>query len=395
MKHLKMTAVLFVLAAVLLGLAGRAPAASPEVTGRADIVQTARNAGSFKTLLAALEAAGLTDALRGDGPFTVFAPSDTAFAALGQDAIAELLKPANRDQLKSILTYHVVPDAVTATQAARTPVADTLEGTSVLLRPKGKTVMVDRATVVQADIRASNGVIHVIDRVLTPTDLLETAQIAGQFDTLLSAARLAGLADALQQPGQERTLLAPTDKAFASLPEGALAELTQPANRERLKAVLSYHVLGRRLLVTEYATETLQGQKVTIKPVGGVTVNGSRVVLADIKTTNGVIQVLDGVLMPDLPAPSPRQQARAVIELAIQRGVPLFNHGSPAACAAIYEVTARSLLAPDAGVLAPAERERLRKGLADARASHSPRRQAWILRHALDEVYASLGESPA
>ena len=133
-----------------------------------DIVDTAVAAGSFKTLAAALKAAGLVDTLKGKGPFTVFAPTDAAFAKLPAGTLDDLLKPENKAKLTAILTYHVVPGEVMAAQAATLPSAKTVNGASLTIHSMSGKVMVDNATVVKADIVASNGVIHVIDTVLMP-----------------------------------------------------------------------------------------------------------------------------------------------------------------------------------------------------------------------------------
>ena len=132
-----------------------------------DIVDTAAAAGSFGTLLAAAEAAGLVETLKGDGPFTVFAPTDDAFAALPDGTVENLLKPENKDQLVGILTYHVVAGKVMSTDLQDDMEAATVQGTTVMI-DLDNGVMVDDANVVSADIEASNGVIHVIDKVIMP-----------------------------------------------------------------------------------------------------------------------------------------------------------------------------------------------------------------------------------
>ncbi|MEE2526336.1 fasciclin domain-containing protein [Hyphobacterium sp. HN65] len=136
---------------------------------QSDIVDTAISAGSFNTLVAAVQAAGLVDVLRGDGPFTVFAPTDEAFAALGEDTIASLLEPENREQLVSILTYHVVPGEYFAgdLQGQRLSVAS-VQGDTIDVDATHGSVMIDGATVINADVDASNGVIHVINEVIMP-----------------------------------------------------------------------------------------------------------------------------------------------------------------------------------------------------------------------------------
>ncbi len=133
-----------------------------------NIVQTAVKAGSFKTLAKALEAAGLVSTLEGKGPFTVFAPTDEAFAKLGEKTIADLLKPENKAKLTAILTYHVVPGRVFSDQAIKAKTAKTVQGESVTIEAKGGKATVNNAGIVTTDINASNGVIHVIDTVILP-----------------------------------------------------------------------------------------------------------------------------------------------------------------------------------------------------------------------------------
>ena len=142
--------------------------ASPATRASADIVDTAVAAGQFKTLAAALDAAGLVDTLKGTGPFTVFAPTDAAFAALPAGTVDNLLKPENKAQLVALLTYHVVQGRVPAAQVANMDSATTVNGADVAIRTNGERVMVGNANVVSADVMASNGVIHVVDKVLMP-----------------------------------------------------------------------------------------------------------------------------------------------------------------------------------------------------------------------------------
>lgn len=133
-----------------------------------DIVDTAVSAGQFKTLAAALGAADLVDTLKGDGPFTVFAPTDEAFAKLPAGTVENLLKPENKDQLVAILTYHVVPAKVMAADVTKLKEAKTVNGKMLSIRTSGDAVMVNDATVTATNIAASNGVIHVVDTVILP-----------------------------------------------------------------------------------------------------------------------------------------------------------------------------------------------------------------------------------
>lgn len=133
-----------------------------------DIVDTAASAGQFNTLIAAAQAADLVDTLKSPGPLTVFAPTDAAFAALPAGTVENLLKPENKDQLVKVLTYHVVSGKVMAADVVKLSSATTVEGSDVAIDASGGTVMVNDAQVVQADVAASNGVIHVIDKVILP-----------------------------------------------------------------------------------------------------------------------------------------------------------------------------------------------------------------------------------
>ena len=142
---------------------------STAIANAADIVDTAVSAGSFNTLVAAVKAAGLVETLKGDGPFTVFAPTDEAFAKLPAGTVENLLKPENKDQLVAVLTYHVVPGKVMSSDIAGKKLeAATAQGTNLDIDASGGSVKVDNATVVAADVEASNGVIHVIDTVVLP-----------------------------------------------------------------------------------------------------------------------------------------------------------------------------------------------------------------------------------
>lgn len=134
-----------------------------------DIVDTAAAAGSFETLIAAAQAAGLVDALKGDGPLTVFAPTDAAFAALPEGTVENLLKPENKDQLAAILTYHVVAGKVMSTDLVDDMKAETLQGSEITI-DLDNGVMINDASVTSADIETSNGVIHVIDKVILPAE---------------------------------------------------------------------------------------------------------------------------------------------------------------------------------------------------------------------------------
>jgi uncharacterized surface protein with fasciclin (FAS1) repeats len=154
------------IAAALIGLASVLPAQAQDK----DIVDTAVAAGDFKTLAAALDAAGLVQTLKGEGPFTVFAPTDAAFAKLPAGTVEDLLKPENKDKLAAILTYHVVSGKVMASDVVGLDEAKTVNGKAVDIEVEGNSVKVNGANVTATDIAASNGVIHVIDTVILPPE---------------------------------------------------------------------------------------------------------------------------------------------------------------------------------------------------------------------------------
>jgi transforming growth factor-beta-induced protein len=269
-----------------------------------DLVDTAVAAGKFKTLVAAVQAAQLVDTLKSPGPFTVFAPTDEAFAKLPAGTVENLLKPENRDQLKAVLTYHVVPGRWLAKDVATMTGAVSVQGQRIDFKVDEGSVRVDEATVVAADVMSSNGVIHVIDRVLLPAskDLVATAAGAGTFKTLLAAAKAAGLAETLAKDGPF-TLFAPTDDAFAKLPAGTVENLLKPENKAQLAAILKLHVVKGRI----YSADALKAGKANtladlplaiVKGEKFATVNGARLLATDLDASNGVVHVLDAVLLP-------------------------------------------------------------------------------------------------
>ena len=276
----------------------------PVSASPADIVDTAVSAGSFKTLVAAVKAAGLVDTLKGEGPFTVFAPTDAAFAKLPKGTVESLLKPENKAKLQAILTYHVVAGKVKAADVVKLTGAKTVQGQNVDIKVVDGKVMVDNAKVVKTDIDTSNGVIHVIDSVILPADkdVVDTAVAAGSFKTLVAAVKAAGLVDTLKGDGPF-TVFAPTDEAFAKLPEGTIANLLKPENKDKLTAILTYHVVAGRVMAGDVvklkSAKTVNGKaaKVMVSD-DGVMIDGAKVVTTDIETSNGVIHVIDSVILP-------------------------------------------------------------------------------------------------
>jgi uncharacterized surface protein with fasciclin (FAS1) repeats len=171
MKKLGISIIMMVLITLPMGaLAGNTGYSKDKskAMGTKDIVDTAISAGSFNTLVQAVQAADLVDTLKSDGPFTVFAPTDEAFGKLPEGTIENLLKPENKSKLQEILTYHVVPGKVTSADAAMLSSAKTVNGKSFQISESGNGLMIDGAKVIKADVEASNGIIHVIDQVILP-----------------------------------------------------------------------------------------------------------------------------------------------------------------------------------------------------------------------------------
>jgi uncharacterized surface protein with fasciclin (FAS1) repeats len=370
----------FILIIALLVTSVTAALAAPIQQAEQDIVDIAVADGRFTTLVTALEAADLVDTLKGEGPFTVFAPTDEAFAALPEGALDGLL--ADIPALTDVLLYHVVSGEVLAADVVTLSSADTVLGQPVTINVEGDTVRINEAQVVITDIEASNGIIHVIDQVLLPpsddeaamvegaelgcsTDyvvqaddwlskiadkfygdplayptifdatnaaasaggayqeiadpniidvgqtlcipegpetqtIVDIAVADGRFTTLVTALQAADLVDTLNGEGPF-TVFAPTDEAFAALPEGALDGLL--ADIPALTDVLLYHVVSGEVLAADVvnlsSADTVLGQPVSITvDSGNVMIDDAQVIITDIQASNGVIHVIDAVLLP-------------------------------------------------------------------------------------------------
>lgn len=273
-----------------------------------DLVATAASNGSFRTLVNLLVLAGLDDDLRSDGHFTVFAPTDEAFAQLPQQQLNSLLQPENRDQLATILKYHVVPKVISVPKTIRgrrLKSATTLAGPEIQFDRQGQHLRVNGAKVVQRNVKASNGYIQVIDGVLLPPEdqsVIAVAKKAGQFGTLLAAIDAAGLTETLQSEGPF-TVFAPTDNAFEKLPEGTVSSLLKQENQEKLQAILKYHVIAGRVTardaVKAQSAKTLEGSAISARIRDGrLFINDAAVSANDVEASNAIIHVIDSVLIP-------------------------------------------------------------------------------------------------
>ena len=290
-----------------------AQGAGDTATGLKDIVDTAVAAGQFNTLVAAVQAAGLESTLRGTGPFTVFAPPDSAFAKLPTFLAGELVTAPYKTELALILKYHVLSGEVKAADIlGKMLTPATVEGGKLSVDGSNNKVVINGSVnVTTPDVLASNGVIHVVDGVLLPT-IVDTAvgydDGTNKFTSLVGAVTAAGLADTLSKPGT-LTVFAPTDKAFADLKTalGDTAYNAILADKAKLTKVLTYHVLATTVyspqvqngdvttLETDKLTLTVSGGKVTIKDS---TTTAANVILTDLPNSNGAIHVIDKVLIP-------------------------------------------------------------------------------------------------
>lgn len=295
------------------------PAPAPTTT---TVVDAAVANGSFTTLVAALQATGLDTTLANESAdFTVFAPTDAAFALLGQDTIDALL--ADTDTLSKILTYHVLDSEVNASAAiaAAGSKVTTVNGADIGLSLDGDNLLINTATVITTDIETDNGIIHVIDAVLMPPaemmassmNIVETAVANGSFTTLVAALQKAGLDSVLANEDEMFTVFAPTDAAFAMIDSNLLDGILNDS--DALSAILLQHVVSGASVdsVTAY---TLNGMSATTAstatiPVAinsttdALTFGGANIIMKDIYTSNGVIHVIDMVVVADVQLPEP------------------------------------------------------------------------------------------
>jgi transforming growth factor-beta-induced protein len=297
-RSLKSIFKLAFLAVGLLLLSGKAPS-----YGQTTVVDIVVNSADHTTLEAAVIAAGLADDLSGAGPFTVFAPTDAAFAALPAGTIDALLADPTGD-LADILLYHVLGASVKSTDLTNGQTATTLLGKDITVTINANGVFINNAKVTVADIMADNGVVHVIDAVLLPpritvVDIIVNSPVHKTLETLVIAA---GLADDLSGDGPF-TVFAPTDEAFANAPAGFVEALHEDPTGE-LARFLLYHVvhgtLKSDLLIEGMSGTTMAGRDfyVTVN-ANGIFVNNSKVIVTDIMTDNGVVHVVDAVMIPE------------------------------------------------------------------------------------------------
>jgi transforming growth factor-beta-induced protein len=296
--------------------------ATISLSNQPNVVGVASASADFSTLVTAVKAAGLVDTLSGNGPFTVLAPTNDAFSKLPVGLLEKLVLPENKTALTKILTYHVLTGKNLAADVIKLDGKSvaTVNGASINVKiVNGGVVLNDKVNVTKTDIAASNGVVHVIDQVLVPSDLdlstlvskpdavtnniVQAAVATPAFSTLVAAVKAAGLDDTLSGTGPF-TVFAPTNEAFAKVPADVLAKLLLPENKDALIKVLTYHVVAGKVdaaqVVKLTSAKTVQGSDVKIAVVDGkVKLNTTTTVLTtDIAASNGIIHSIDSVLLP-------------------------------------------------------------------------------------------------
>ena len=277
------------------------------------IVDIAAGSEDFSILVAALQQANLVEALQGEGPFTVFAPTNEAFTKLLGELQITADDLLNHPQLADVLLYHVVSGKILSTDLQDGAMPETLGGQTVKVDLKDG-AKINESKVVTADIEATNGVIHVIDTVLVPetftltpaaelpATVVDIALSSPDFSILVAAVQQAGLVEALQGEGPF-TVFAPTNAAFEKLLGVLSISAEDLLNNPQLADVLLYHVVAGKVLSTDLQNgmeaETLGGQKIAIDLTDGVRINESSVTAADLEAGNGVVHVIDTVLVPE------------------------------------------------------------------------------------------------
>jgi len=311
-----------------------AAAAAVAAAQTQNIVQLAEATPELRDLVFAVVRGGLVDTLSGPGPFTVFAPNNNAFAALGRNIFDYVINPHNVKILDDILTYHVVSGKVLSNQLKDGQVIKTLDNAlTVTAHVAGGKVQINNANVVAADNLATNGVVHIVDAVLVPSnfalpklDIVQTAQSVATLSTLVKAVIAGNLTGALSMPNGPYTVFAPNDAAFAKIPANTLAYLL--AHPRELDNVLTYHVLDRRVYAEEITNlgqeRTLQGEFLIFFVNGAtVSINGeANVIATDVDCTNGVVHVIDTVLIPKAAMKALNHRATSWAGRALQGGRP-------------------------------------------------------------------------
>jgi len=369
------------------------PGTQERATG-SDLPSVAKSA-ELTTFLSLVEVSGLQ--LPADGRITIFAPTNKAFAAIPAEKLKFLTSEAGRATLLAILKHHILPMAIDSGSLLQRRGVAALSGQNLAVDGEGLTIA--GASFLKMDVAFDKGIVHLIDRVMMPEtrSITEIVSQDPRLATLLKAVTAAGLGAQLGgENGGPWTLLAPSNEAFEALGEPAIKSLL--ADPSQLASVLSAHVIPSRIrrgeMIAQGSARTLLGRDaVSFSLIDGkIAVAGSGIIMADIEASNGVIHIIDRVIIPapsasrDMPAEE-KKLVSELVELAIERGVPIFNDGKPEACAAIYEVTITALIALTPDRVGSDAGELLRLALAEGRSEQDAAKKAWIFRRAMDRMY--------
>ncbi|MEY4832917.1 MAG: hypothetical protein RL527_1130 [Planctomycetota bacterium] len=371
---------------------------SPASAGSLAAVATKAN---LTTLLALVKASGIE--LPANAKVTIFAPTNEAFAKLPKDQVEFLTSAKGKSTLQAILKHHVVAQSVGSSAVLDRRRLTALSGQSLPIDPTALTV--DGARLVATDVSFDGGLVHVIDAVMLP-ELRSIEQIVAEderFTTLRAAIEAAGIGSQLgsRNPGPW-TLLAPSNQAFGAIPADALKELLQ--DQPALTAVLVAHVLPtairREDMLAQGSARTLMGDGSVAFALdaGVITAGGARIEVADIEAANGIIHIIDRVL-PAASAttateaammPSRIRSAAAILELAIERGVPRFNAGDQASCAALYELAIMSVVLLGTDAIGERASSSLSAALKDGATHEDAAQRAWTYRRGMDSALQSM-----
>lgn len=372
-----------------------------------DLVSVAKAAGLSK-LLALVKAADLS---LPKTPVTILAPTDEAFAAIPEETVQKLLKPESRETLRTILKHHVLLGAQASGDLLNRRTVQSAVGQQLAIDDLAQTI--GAAGIVATDVAFDGGLVHVVDTVLMPEtrSIAEVAVGSDQLQTLVAAAKAAGIVDSLGPDNGPWTVFAPVDSAFAKLPEGTLESLLERGNRRALTGILGLHVVPGRLaardLLAKKKLTTLMGAPIEVKLVDRkLQVGGAKVVTADIQALNGVVHLIDTVITEPVGGGDrgtdgrqlqPRKagginiatEGMRLYEVAINRGAGLWNDGNREGCAAVYEVAIASMIALGRDRL-PAAIVELLVDASERGGKQEAVNAAWTYRNALDQVYRQL-----
>jgi len=290
-----------------------------------NIIENVSNASNLTTLVKAVQAGGLTESLKADGPFTVFGPTNEAFAMLPSGTLETLLKPENKLNLTSVLTFHVVSGKFTVNDLKDGQRLKTLQGDELAVYKKDGKTMINGALIETPDVMQKNGVAHVINKVLVPPanqktiaginiprtqTIAQSAVTVPSLSTLVTAATAGGLNDTLSNENTQITVFGPANDAFSKLPSGTLETLLKPENKAMLVSTITYHVIPGNYSVDQMydgqKLMTVNGQSLLVRKTSDKVQiinendpsNTAAILFSDIYQKNGVAHVIDSVLIP-------------------------------------------------------------------------------------------------